>query len=125
MGEIDLKPENLLYENDRPDSKLMLVDFGYGAVHLSFSEINKANSFVEGRITLTFPRPLSIYLTLVTSISKVMDSDDQVLTTMCGSYGYVTMSGIQCIIVQLRYHKHGVIVLTLVLQIRCTRGVTS
>ncbi|KAF9350345.1 hypothetical protein BGX34_001267 [Mortierella sp. NVP85] len=84
----DLKPENLLYENDKPDSKLMLVDFGYGAVHLSFSEINKANSFVEGRITLTFPRPLLIYLTLVTSISKVMDSDDQVLTTMCGSYGY-------------------------------------
>ncbi|KAI1316793.1 hypothetical protein EDD11_009459 [Mortierella claussenii] len=45
----DLKPENLLYKDDTPDSKLMIVDFG---------------------------------------ISKTMDSEDQVLTTMCGSYGY-------------------------------------
>ncbi|KAF9912323.1 hypothetical protein BX616_010350 [Lobosporangium transversale] len=45
----DLKPENLLYKDNTPDSKLMIVDFG---------------------------------------ISKVMESEDQVLTTMCGSYGY-------------------------------------
>ncbi|KAF8979367.1 hypothetical protein BGZ46_005509 [Entomortierella lignicola] len=45
----DLKPENLLYKDDTPDSKLLIVDFG---------------------------------------ISKTMDTEDQVLTTMCGSYGY-------------------------------------
>ncbi|KAF8951251.1 hypothetical protein CPC16_009096 [Podila verticillata] len=45
----DLKPENLLYKDNTPESKLMIVDFG---------------------------------------ISKTMDSEDQVLTTMCGSYGY-------------------------------------
>ncbi|KAF9408534.1 hypothetical protein BGZ94_002279 [Podila epigama] len=45
----DLKPENLLYKDNTPDSKLMIVDFG---------------------------------------ISKTMESEDQVLTTMCGSYGY-------------------------------------
>ncbi|KAG0045815.1 hypothetical protein BGZ83_008953 [Gryganskiella cystojenkinii] len=45
----DLKPENLLYKDNTPDSKLMIVDFG---------------------------------------ISKTMDSEDQVLMTMCGSYGY-------------------------------------
>ncbi|KAG0329972.1 hypothetical protein BGZ99_009416 [Dissophora globulifera] len=27
----DLKPENLLYKDDTPDSKLMIVDFGYAA----------------------------------------------------------------------------------------------
>lgn len=45
----DLKPENLLYRSTKPDSELVLADFG---------------------------------------IAKMLDSKDDVLTTMAGSFGY-------------------------------------
>lgn len=45
----DLKPENLLYLTPKPDSTLVLADFG---------------------------------------IAKMLDSKDEVLTTMAGSFGY-------------------------------------
>ncbi|KAJ2907060.1 putative calcium calmodulin-dependent protein kinase protein [Zalerion maritima] len=45
----DLKPENLLYRTKKPDSDLVLADFG---------------------------------------IAKMLDSQDEVLTTMAGSFGY-------------------------------------